>query len=99
MDKHYCGIEHDHFAGMTPIGTLIKDAWVFGLLPQDETCQNWSHDRLQVLFDATRDEWDKYGCLVSNLPPDLRRRHADIHEAAIKKARQLGWNPELADDD
>jgi hypothetical protein len=48
---NYCGIDKDHFGGMTPIGTIIKDAWVFGVLPQSETCENWSHDRLQIVFD------------------------------------------------
>ena len=95
----YPGINNVHFGGMTPIGTIIKDAWVFGVLPQSETCDNWSHDRLQIIHDKTRTEWDKYGCLVSNLPDDLRKRHAEIYDAAIVKARELGWNPELGDDD
>ncbi len=95
----YCGIHNDHFGGMTPIGTIIKDAWVFGILPQSETCDNWSHDRLQIILDQTRQEWDKYGCLVSNLPDDLRQRHTEIHQAATVKAREMGWNPELGDDD
>jgi hypothetical protein len=57
------------------------------------------HDRLQIIFDQTRDEWDKYGCLVSNLPNALRQRHAEIIDAATEKARAMGWNPELGDDD
>ena len=100
MAKHnYCGIDKDHFGGMTPIGTIIKDAWVFGILPQSETCEDWSHDRLQLIFDQTRDEWDKYGCLFSNLPEELKQRHTDIYDATTEKARQMGWNPELGDDD
>lgn len=97
--KLYCGLGKDHFGGMTPIGTIIKDAWVFGVLDEQETCENWNHDRLQILHDKTRDEWDKYGCLVSNLPDALRQRHALIHDKAIAQARALGWNPELGDDD
>ena len=99
MSKLYPGIHNDHFDGMTPIGTIIKDAWVFGLLPVDETCENWSHNRLQIIHDQTKTEWDKYGCLVSNLPDDLRQVHTQIYDAAIAKARQMGWDPELADDD
>lgn len=95
----YCGIDKDHYGGMTPIGTIIKDAWVFGILPQSETCEGWSHDRLQIIHDRTRAEWDKYACLVSNLPKDLRQRHTQIYDAATKKARDLGWDPELVDDD
>ncbi|MCP4432357.1 MAG: hypothetical protein GY806_15380 [Gammaproteobacteria bacterium] len=100
MNKpNYCGIDKDHYGGMTPIGTIIKDAWVFSVLPQSETCENWSHDRLQIIHDKTKTEWDKYGCLVSNLPDDLRQRHAEIYDAATAKAREMGWNPELGDDD
>ncbi len=95
----YCGIDKDHYGGMTPIGTIIKDAWVFGLLPESENCENWSHDRLQIIYDQTRSEWDKYGCLVSSLPSELKQRHAEIYGAATKRARELGWNPELGDDD
>ena len=72
---------------------------MFGVLPETEGCENWSHDRLQVIYDQTRVEWDKYGCLVSNLPDDLKQRHAEIHNTAIEKARKMGWNPELGDDD
>ncbi len=95
----YCGIDKDHFGGMTPIGTIIKDSWVFRVLPETETCENWSHDRLQIVFDQTAREWDKYGCLVSNLPEDLRHRHARIYTAATDQARVLGWDLKLDDDD
>ncbi|MEZ5449556.1 MAG: hypothetical protein R3E89_11400 [Thiolinea sp.] len=46
-------------------------------------------------------EWDKYGCLVSNLPPELAERHQRIYEAAIIKARAAGWSgeTETGDDD
>ena len=33
----YVGIDDDYFGGMTPIGTIIRDAWVFGILPESET--------------------------------------------------------------
>jgi hypothetical protein len=60
---NYVGIDDDIFGGMTPIGTIIRDAWVFGL------------------------------------PPDLRERHQRIYEAAVQKAKALGWDPELNDED
>jgi hypothetical protein len=44
-------------------------------------------------------EWDKYGHLVSNLPPELRENHERIYAAAVARARKLGWNPELGDND
>jgi hypothetical protein len=98
MAEHhlYCGIDKDHYGGMTPIGTIIRDAWVFGILPETETCENWSHDRLQVIHDKTKLEWDKYGCLVSNLPEELKQRHAEIYNRAVKQARELGWSPDLS---
>ncbi len=96
--KIYVGIDNDRYGGMTPIGNLIRDAWVFGILPETETCENWKHDRLQVVHEQVKAEWDKYGCLVSNLPDDLKQRHAEINEKAVKKARELGWVPAAADE-
>ena len=98
-DRTYCGIEDDYYGGMTPLGTIIRDAWVFGILPETETCKDWDHTRLQAIHDRTKLEWDKYGCLVSNLPEELRQRHADIYGRAVENARALGWDPELAEDD
>ena len=100
-DKLYCGIDKDAYGGMTPIGTMIRDAWVFGILPEDETCENWSYGRLQILHDQTKAEWDKYHCLVSNLPNDLKQRHTRIYQEALAYARRMGWDPDqsLVDDD
>lgn len=92
-DKLYCGIDNDGYGGMTIIGTIIRDAWVFGILPEDETCENWTHSRLQIVHDRTKEEWDKYHCLVSNLPGDLKQRHARIYREAVEKARAMGWDP------
>jgi hypothetical protein len=44
-------------------------------------------------------ERDKYGSLPSNLPPDLRQRHAAIYTHATEMAKAKGWNPELDEDD
>ena len=98
-EQIYCGLDKDAYGGMTPIGIVIRDAWVFGILPEGETCENWSHGRLQVVHHQTKLEWDKYGCLVSNLPEELRQRHSRIYGEAVEHARKLGWNPELDDDD
>jgi hypothetical protein len=81
---------------MTPIGTVIRDAWVFGIIPETETCENWDQGQMQLIQEQTRAEWDKYGCLVSNLPDDIKQRHAEIHSRAISKAKAQGWDP--ADD-
>jgi hypothetical protein len=80
---------------MTDIGRIIRDAWVFGILPEDETCEGWDLARIQGLYDNVAAAWEPYGHLVSNLTPELRERHARIHAEAVVHARQAGWNPEL----
>ena len=94
----YVGLDQDISGGMTPIGTIIRDAWVFGFLPEGETCAGWSHDRIQELYDKVTEAWAPYGHLASNLPEPLRERHRAIYEAAIRRARELGWSPELDDE-
>lgn len=92
--KTYVGIDEDIFGGMTTIGKIIRDAWVFGLLPETETCKGWNSQGVDALLDKVNAEWDKYGCLVSHLPEDLFERHQRIHGEAVKKAKELGWDGE-----
>ncbi len=91
--KIYAGLDNDEYGGMTPIGNVIRDAWLFGLLPDGETCENWSYDRLRGLHEQVMAEWDKHGCMVSNLPEDLLQRHKEINDKALKIARERGWTP------
>jgi hypothetical protein len=95
----YAGIDNDHYGGMTPIGKIVKDAWLFGVIPATETCENWTHSQLQAINEQVQLEWDKYGCMVSSLPDDLKKRHAEINDKAIKKARELGWDPTPREDE
>ena len=95
----YVGINNDVSGGMTTIGKLIRDAWVFGILPETETCAGWNFAGIDALLDKVNTEWDKYGCLVSHLPEDLFERHQRIHGAAIEKAKAAGWSGELETDD
>lgn len=95
MQKTYVGIDQDQYGGMSAMGAIVKDAWLFGILPETETCVGWDVNRIQILYDKTQVEWDKYGCLASNLPSELRERHARIHAAAIERAKALGWEPEM----
>jgi hypothetical protein len=97
--KTYVGIDKDQFGGMTPTGTIIRDAWVFGLIPESETCEGWTMAQIQQLYDRVTKAWEPYGHLVSNLPPDLRERHLRIYEEAVRRARQLGWEPDLSDEE
>ena len=95
----YVGIDNEVNGGMTTIGKLIRDAWVFGLIPETETCEGWNYAGIDALLDKVNKEWDKYGCLVSHLPPELYERHQKIHGDAMKKARESGWRGEHETDD
>ncbi len=92
--KTYPGLEHDINGSMTMIGKIIRDAWVFELLPESETCEGWEISRIDAIHQQVNDEWDKYGCMVSNLPEDLSKRHKRIYDEAIKTAKEKGWDPE-----
>lgn len=93
--KIYKGIDQDPKGAMNTTGNIIRDAWLFGLLPETETCAGWTVGRVEALYDQVYKEWENYGHMVSNLPPELRERHQRIYNAAVERARELGWNPEL----
>jgi hypothetical protein len=88
----YVGINNDINGGMTTIGKIIRDAWVFGLLDESETCEGWNLAGIDALLDKVTAEWDKYGCMVSQLPSELFERHQKIHAEAVAKARAAGWS-------
>ncbi len=90
----YVGVYNDVHGGMTNIGKIIRDAWVFELLPETETCEGWNQGQVDVLLDKVNAEWDKYGCMVSLLPEALRERHKRIHDAAVARAKAAGWSGE-----
>jgi len=92
QSDRYVGIDNDLFGGMTTIGKVIRDAWVFGLIEETETCKGWNLAGIDSLLDKVNAEWDKYGCLVSHLPEELFQRHQKIHAEAVKKARAQGWD-------
>ena len=98
-ERKYPGIDKVPEGAMNPTGNIIRDAWVFRLIPETETCEGWTSGRINALYDKVTTEWDKYGHLVSNLPPELRENHDRIYAAAVARARKLGWNPELGDND
>jgi hypothetical protein len=97
--KIYAGIDKDPGGAMNPTGNIIRDAWVFGIIPETETCAGWTVQGLEALYDKVSATWAPYGYLVSNLPETLRERHARIYGQAIEQARELGWNPELDEED
>lgn len=98
-DKRYVGYHNEIDAGMTESGKIIRDAWVFGIIPETETCEGWLTQRIEELWSQVNEEWEKYGFLVSNLPPELRERFMRIQTDALEKAKKAGWSPDMADDD
>ena len=95
----YVGIENEVSGGMTSIGKIIRDAWVFGLIPETETCKGWNLAGIDALLQKVNAEWDKYGCLVSRLPEDLALRHRRIHDKAIADAKAAGWDGDFEIED
>jgi len=97
--KTYPGIDKDPKGGMTPTGNIIRDAWVFEIIPETETCTGWTLQGIDALYDQVSMAWEPYGHLASRLPPVMRERHQRIYEAAVERARKEGWTPELDDED
>lgn len=95
----YVGIDNEINGGMTTIGKIIRDAWVFELIPETETCEGWNLAGIDALLDKVNKEWDKYGCLVSHLTPELAERHKRIHDEAVVKANNAGWSGEVETND
>ncbi len=92
--KKYVGIHNELNGGMTNTGKIIRDAWVFGIIPETQTCEGWLAQGIQDLWQKTSAEWEKYGFLVNNLPPELRERFERIQSEAVERAKQAGWDPE-----
>jgi hypothetical protein len=98
METTYPGFNNDKH-GMTQLGRIVLDGWLFAFIPETEDCAGWSIGRMQNLMERVQNEWDKYGNLPSRLPPELRQRHADLYARAMQSARDKGWDPELGDDE
>jgi hypothetical protein len=96
--KTYVGIHKDCNAGLTDTGRIVIDGWVFGLIPEQETCEGWGYDELMQLYDQVTAAWEPFGHLVSNLPEELRQRHQRIYGQIVEQARKAGWDPSLDDE-
>ena len=52
-EKTYIGIDKDEYGGMSPTGNIIRDAWVFGILSEEERAATSLPDMMtQRLFMA-----------------------------------------------
>ena len=101
QQKTYVGIQNDLNGGMTDTGKIIRDAWVFGIIPESETCEGWLAAGIEGLWSKVNAEWERHGFLVGNLPQETRERFLAIHQAALERAKAAGWDGEgeLAGDD
>lgn len=88
----YIGIHNEVNGGMTDTAKIIRDAWVFGIIPESETCEGWLAAGIEDLWRKVDTEWEKYGFLVGNLPDELSKRFMRIHSEALERARSAGWN-------
>jgi hypothetical protein len=93
--KRYAGLNADPRGGMHATGNIIRDAWVFGIIPESEDCAGWTIQGIEALYDKVSAAWEPYGHLASQLPAELRERHGRIYATAVEQARSQGWNPEL----
>lgn len=100
VSKRYVGIDKDEGAGMSPTAKIIRDAWAFGLIPEEETCEGWLGHQLEALWVKVDAEWEKYGFRVGAMPDALQARYLAIQKAAVDRAKAQGWSgaDELEDD-
>ena len=97
--QSYVGIDQDENGGMTHLGRIVRDAWVFGILPKSEKCAGWEASQMQNLYEKVYEAWEPYAHLPSRLPDELRQRHTEIYAQAIMIAKSKGWDAELEDDE
>ena len=93
-ERKYMGVDKDPKGAMNPTGNIIRDAWVFGLIPETETGEGWSPGAIQALYEKVSLAWQPFAHLPSQLPPDLLERHQRIYSEAVKRAKTLGWDPD-----
>lgn len=98
-DLKYVGIDQDKNNGLTHLGRIVRDAWVFGILPETETCTGWDHAQMQNLYEKVYAAWEPYAHLPSRLPEELQKKHTQFYNQAITTAKEKGWDPELKDED
>ncbi|MGA0807992.1 MAG: hypothetical protein ACO3PI_02975 [Burkholderiaceae bacterium] len=98
MNTRYAGFFEDAH-GITQLGRVVLDAWVFGIIPREEDCKQWDLGRMQNLMQQVQEAWDAHGGLPSLLPPELGKEHAATYNWAMDRARSLGWSSTLGDDD
>ncbi len=91
----YVGLDADlaQGDGLTTAAKIVLDARLFGIIADDETCQNWPGGKIQELYDQVTKAWEPFGNLPSQLPPELREKHSQLYDPAILVAKKSGWDP------
>ncbi|NBR52693.1 MAG: hypothetical protein EBT91_04435 [Rhodobacteraceae bacterium] len=79
---------------MTTTGKIIRDAWIFGILPETETCEGWLPQGIETLWEKVNAEWEKYGFRVGAMPDDLREKFLRVQAEALECAKAAGWSGE-----
>ena len=82
---------------MTNTGKLMRDAWVFGLLPEGQGLAGQNTVSLQMLADDVGTCWKQHGNCVNCLSRELRNHYTRIHAEAIRRAKASGWKQETED--
>ena len=95
----YAGVNNDNKGGLTHLGRMVRDAWVFGLLPDTETCEGWDAAQMQNLYEQVYAAWEPYAHIPSRLPEALREKHTRLYAEAINTARKDGCDAELGEDE
>ena len=54
---------------------------------------------MQNLYEKVYAAWAPYAHLPSQLPEEMREKHARLYAQAITTARKDGWDAELGDED
>ena len=54
----YVGIDQDTNGGMTHLGRIVMDGWVFGCIPENETCARYSPDMSSIVLLKNSDYSD-----------------------------------------
>ncbi len=70
-EELYVGVHKDTNAGLTRLGRMVRDAWVFGILSEAETCAGWNGSQIQNLYEQVYAAWESYAHLPSRLPDEL----------------------------
>jgi hypothetical protein len=81
--KRYVGIYNDEQGGMTNIAKMIRDAWLFDLIPETETCEGWLPTQLQVLYEGFMPLGAPLATSQVNLTPHCRKNISEFKQKPL----------------